>query len=171
MSTFQQIKTVIRERILNSKGHMSDPSKPDTVPHGKALQLYWFLLTHEPMGIREIQKALNINSPSSVAFQINKLVKNGIASRTENDKYYIKEEVKSGILGFYMRFGYRMIPRFSIYLCLYLVCLLVFLVFLILEGDQFILNLSNFLFLLYLILGSGIFVYESVRIWKMKPQT
>ena len=169
MIPFQQIKMVIREQFLKTKSQMSDPSKPDDVPHGKALQLYWFLLTHEPMGIREIQKALNITSPSSVAFQINKLVKNGIVSKTENDKYYIKEEIKSGILSFYFRFGYRMIPRFSIYLCLYLVGLFVFLIFLFMEGDQFILTPINFLFFLYLILGSGIFVYESVRIWKMKP--
>ncbi|MFW9990773.1 MAG: hypothetical protein ACFFD4_01815 [Candidatus Odinarchaeota archaeon] len=170
MSSLNRLKTIIKARLLNSRDIMGDQSEPDEAPSGKALQLYWYLLTHGPTGIREIQKALKINSPSSVAFQVNKLVKNGIVSKNENDKYFIKEEIKSGILSFYLRFGYRMIPRFSVYLCIYLAGLLGFLLVLILEGDQFILNPVNMAFFLYLILGSGIFIYESVVIWKMKPR-
>jgi hypothetical protein len=63
-----------------------------------------------------------------------------------------------------------MIPRFTIYLCIYLIGLLGFLLVALVEGDQFVLNPTNFIFFLYLILGSGVFIYESLKIWKIKPQ-
>jgi hypothetical protein len=43
-----------------------------------------------------------------------------ISKHEESDKYLIKEEVKSGILGFYIRIGYRIVPRFSFYLGIFI---------------------------------------------------
>lgn len=169
MISYKDIRRIIRQFFSNSINRMADEPRPEEAPSGKSLQIYWYLLTHGPKGIREIQKALKIPSPSSVSFQINKLVEKGILSKTEEDKYFIKEEIKSGILGFYMRIGYRMIPRFTIYLCIYLVGLLGFLLAALAEGDQFVLNPTFFIFFLYLIFGTVVFIYESLRIWRIKP--
>ena len=88
-------------------------SKYGETLEGKALQVYWYLLTNGTKGIREVQKDLNFSSPSTASYQIKKLIEAGIVSKDEqNDKYFVKEEVKTGILGFYVRFGYKMIPRF-----------------------------------------------------------
>ncbi|MFX0050112.1 MAG: hypothetical protein ACFE8U_02365 [Candidatus Hermodarchaeota archaeon] len=169
MRSYREYKTILKKMFRNSHEQKTIEKKTLEPLQGKALQIYWYLLTHEPHGIREIQKALKIPSPSSVSFQINKLVENGIVSKTENDKYFIKEEIKSGILSFYIRFGYRIIPRFSVYLCVYIAGLLGFFLVLLRGGDQYLFNPTNFVFLLYLIFGTGVFVYESIRIWKMKP--
>ncbi len=139
---------------------------------GKALQVYWFLLTHPAglAGIREIQKALNLSSPGLVSYHINNLVSAGIVAKNEeNDKYYVKEEVKSGILGFYFRLGYRVVPRYSFYLIIFIFGLISFLWFLLDRGDTYILDPSNLVFLFVLIFGTGVFMYESLKIWKMKP--
>ncbi|GAG89503.1 unnamed protein product [marine sediment metagenome] len=89
----------------------------DKVLQGKTLQVYWYIMTHHHAGVREIQKALKMVSSGTVAYQLNKLVKAGIITKNdENGKYYIKEDVKKGVLGFYFRLGSFMIPRYSIYL-------------------------------------------------------
>jgi DNA-binding transcriptional ArsR family regulator len=89
----------------------------EKVLHGKALQVYWYILTHHRAGVREIQKALKMVSPGTVSYQLNKLVKARIVTKNDEDgKYYVKEGVKNGVLGFYFRLGPLMIPRYSLYL-------------------------------------------------------
>ncbi|MFX0016025.1 MAG: winged helix-turn-helix domain-containing protein [Promethearchaeota archaeon] len=137
---------------------------------GKPLQVYWYLLTHGAAGVREIQKSLNFSSPGVVSYQLNKLSELGIISQHEDsDKYYIKEEVKSGILGFYVRVGYRMIPRFSIYLSLFICGFLAFFVFSFTMGDGFITHPGSILLFLFLTIGTLVFVFESRKIWKIRP--
>ena len=137
---------------------------------GKTLQVYWYLLTHDTASIREIQRALDFASPGTVTYQLNKLVSAGVVSKDlEEDKYQIKEEIKSGILGFYIRIGYRMIPRFSIYLLAFLSGLLCFAFAAIDRGDTFITDPFNWIILLILISGIFAFMFESIRIWRLRP--
>lgn len=149
---------------------MTEDTLLKEILRGKTLQVYWYLLTHGTKGIREIQKDLKIPSPSSVSYQINKLMKAGIVDQNkENEKYYVKEEIKTGFLGLYIRLGYRMIPRFTLYLIIYLTGIVIFLIVAIVEGDLFILKPINLILLFYIILGIIIFIYESMRIMKTKP--
>ncbi|MFX0087511.1 MAG: hypothetical protein ACFFAU_17810, partial [Candidatus Hodarchaeota archaeon] len=95
------------------------PEKLEKLLQGTTLNIYWFLLTHTEgfAGIREIQKALKLSSPGLVSYHINNLISVGIVAKNEEtDKYYVKEEIKSGILGYYFRLGHRVVPRFTIYL-------------------------------------------------------
>lgn len=148
-----------------------EPNYGETL-EGKALQVYWYLLTNGTKGIREIQKDLNFSSPSTASYQIKKLIETGIVSKDEgSDKYFVKQEVKSGILGFYIRFGYKMIPRFTIYLMFHFIGIIVFLGFFLLFGVEFLFHPITFIFLLYLLLVTILFVFESYNIWKMKPDS
>jgi len=138
---------------------------------GKTLQIYWYLLSRGEMGIRELQKVLAVSSPGTISYQINKLVEAGLVSKNESsDKYFIKEEIKSGILGFYIRFGYKLIPRFSIYILVFFTGVCWFLLNGLIQGDSYLLDQSNLVFLLYLLFGIGVFSFESYKIWKMKPE-
>ena len=54
-------------------------------------------------------------SSGTVAYQLDKLMKAGIISKNDEDsKYFVKEGIKKGILGFYFRLGPFMIPRYSL---------------------------------------------------------
>ena len=156
-----------------SKAMNKDPSpeKLEKILQGTTLNIYWFLLTHPEgiAGIREIQKALNLSSPGLVSYHINNLISIGILAKNEQDKYYVKEEIKTGILGFYFRLGYHVVPRFTLYLLVFICCLVTFLGFLVIRGDIYILDPSNWVFLFVLIFGTIIFMYESLKIWRMKP--
>ena len=159
------------KRLLK-KFHLEEPQS-DEVLEGKALQIYWFLLTHPHglAGIREIQAALNFSSSGTVAYQVKKLMEIGIVSKNpQSEKYFIKQEVKSGIFSFYIRIGYRMIPRFSLYLSLFLFGLIIYFFFVLTRGDAYILDPSSWVLLFFLLLGIFAFILESLRIWRLRPE-
>ncbi len=138
---------------------------------GKTLQVYWYLLTKGELGIRDLQKFLAVSSPGTVSYQIKKLVEAGLVSKNEQtDKYFIKEEIKTGILGFYIRFGYKLIPRFSIYIIVFFSGLGWLLFNIFLQGDAYLLDLNNLVFLFFLLFGIAVFSFESLRIRKILPE-
>jgi len=142
----------------------------EKVLQGKTLQIYWYILTHNQAGVREIQKALKISSPGTVSYQINKLLKTGIISKNKkNGKYYVNEEIKKGVLGFYTRIGFIILPRFSLYLIINIFGFMAYLIFAIIYGDKFITNIGSILLLFFLVFGTAVFIFESIKIWKRRP--
>jgi hypothetical protein len=157
---------------------MSDPDikennikdNREKVLQGKTLQVYWYILTHNHAGVREIQKALKFVSPGTATYQINKLVDAGIISKNEGDgKYYVKDSVKRGVLGFYFRLGSFMIPRYSLYLVVNIIGVVGYVFLTIKYGDTFITNPGSLLFLFFIVFCTCVFVFESMKIWKRKP--
>ncbi|MFX0206847.1 MAG: helix-turn-helix domain-containing protein [Candidatus Hodarchaeota archaeon] len=134
---------------------------------GKTLQIYWYLLTHGSSGIREIQKELKIPSPSTVSYHINKLVDAGLVIQSESTgKYLVKSEVKNGIMGLYIKIGRRMIPRMLLYLSFFSIGSLLSLSIILFQGSV---TPVEFLFLLFSLIAAGIFIFETYKIWNMKP--
>ncbi|MHA2430885.1 MAG: winged helix-turn-helix domain-containing protein [Promethearchaeota archaeon] len=157
---------------------MSDPDvkvedlKDDKkkVLHGKTLQVYWYILTHNRAGVREIQKALKRVSSGTASYQLNKLMKAGIISKNDEDgRYYVKEGVKKGVLGFYFRLGPFMIPRYSLYLVVNILGIIGYILLAKKYGDVFITNPASLLFLFFIIFSTSVFIFESMKIWKRKP--
>lgn len=93
----------------------------------------------------------------------------GLFIIVKNDKYYVNEELKKGMLGFYIRIGYFMIPRFSLYLIFYILGFIGYLFFAVIYGDNFISNPGSMLLLVFLIFGAVVFIFESIKILKRKP--
>ncbi|MCK4284906.1 MAG: winged helix-turn-helix transcriptional regulator [Candidatus Lokiarchaeota archaeon] len=140
------------------------------VLQGKTLQVYWYIMTHHRAGVREIQKALKMVSSGTVAYQLNKLVKAGIISKNDKDgKYYVKEGVRKGVLGFYFRIGPFMIPRYSLYLVINILGVVGYVYLASIYGDMFITNPASLLFLIFIIFCTCVFIFESIKIWQRKP--
>ncbi|MFX0037478.1 MAG: hypothetical protein ACFE9I_17785 [Candidatus Hermodarchaeota archaeon] len=162
ISTKTILKTEVKANHLNAQ--------QEKRLHGKTLQVYWYILTHNRAGVREIQKALNFSSPGTASYQIKKLVDLGIISKSDkDDKYKLNKSLKKGILGFYKRIGFWMVPRFSLYLIIYILGFIGYLFLAMIYGDKFITNPGSILLLFFLIFGSAIFIYESIKIWKTRP--
>ena len=139
----------------------------DELLKGKTLQIYWYLLLSGKSGVREIQKELGVSSSSTVHYHLNKLLNAGLVDQDASEKYSVIEPVKSGILGLYIKIGRRMIPRMLFYLSFFLVCGIMYTIYLIFNS-----NVVQFVDGLFLVLSfSGIlfFSYETYKIWKMKP--
>ncbi|MFX0036755.1 MAG: winged helix-turn-helix domain-containing protein [Candidatus Hermodarchaeota archaeon] len=137
---------------------------------GMTLKIYWYILTHRRAGVREIQKSLKLSSPGTVSYQINKLLKAGIISKKEEDNmYYVKKEVKKGMLGFYFHLGPFMIPRFSLYLVINILGFVGYIIFAGIYGDMFITNVGSIFFLFFLIFSTSENIIESKKLWERKP--
>ncbi|MFX0023283.1 MAG: hypothetical protein ACFE9S_13230 [Candidatus Hermodarchaeota archaeon] len=154
LEDFTEIKPEITEEFLQ----------------GKTLQVYWYFFTKRHAGVREIQKALKISSSGTVSYQITKLLKAGIISKNDEEgKYSIKEDLKIGILRFFIRIGNRTMPRISLYLIIYSFGFITFLILAIIQGINFFSDLLNMILLFFLIIGTIIFIVESFKIRKLKP--
>ncbi|MFW9856188.1 MAG: hypothetical protein ACFFFG_14145 [Candidatus Thorarchaeota archaeon] len=149
----------------------TNSSFPDELLQGKTLQVYWYLLEKGPASIREIHQALNFSSPGLAYYQIKKLIETGRVSKDETgEKYVVNGKVKSGLLSFYVTVGNMMIPRFSVYLVIFLIGFLIYLVSFLILGDDFVMSLGANLFLFALIIGTVAFIYESIKVWDLKPR-
>ena len=109
-------------------------------------------------------------SSGTVAYQLDKLMKAGIISKNDEDgKYYVKEGIKNGVLGFYFRLGHFMIPRYSLYLAVTILVVIGYIFLARIYGDELITNPMSLLFLFFIIFCTSVFIYESMKIWKRKP--
>ncbi|MFW9904335.1 MAG: winged helix-turn-helix domain-containing protein [Candidatus Thorarchaeota archaeon] len=170
MNFISKVKESLYNVFVFNKQDMDNGTDYKSLLQGMTLKVYWYLLTRGEMGIRELQRDLKVSSPGTITYQMKKLIEAGLVEKNaENDKYFIKEEVKSGILGFYVRFGYKMIPRFSLYLIVYFSAVLWFLINTFTNGDSYMTDINNLVFLMYIIFGICVFIFESYKIWKMNP--
>lgn len=170
MSFSSKLKECLYNLLVSNKQDMDKGTDYKVLLQGMTLKVYWYFLTRGEMGIRELQRDLRVSSPGTITYQVKKLVEAGLVEKNdETDKYFIKEEVKSGILGFYVRFGYKMIPRFSLYLIVYFTGVLWFLINTLTNGDSYMTDINNLVFLMYIVFGIGVFIFESYKIWKMNP--
>ncbi|MFX0124513.1 MAG: ArsR family transcriptional regulator [Candidatus Hodarchaeota archaeon] len=140
----------------------------DELLQGKTMKIYWFLLTHGESGIREIKRHLNISSPSTVSYHMNKLVDAGLVTKSTTDKYIVEETVRTGIFGLYIKIGTRMIPRMLFYISFFTIGCFLYLLVMFNRGSL-VIHTEDFLFLLFVIGGAIFFSYEAYRIWRMKP--
>ncbi|WP_338603819.1 winged helix-turn-helix domain-containing protein [Sulfolobus tengchongensis] len=93
---------------------------------GTARKIYLYLLRQRrPVGIRKIQKDLNLSSPSIVSYHIKRLMEEGLVK--EVDEGYVVAKI---ILEDYIRFKNVIIPR-SLFLSSFLISSLAILIYLI----------------------------------------
>ncbi len=127
-------------------------------------------MTHKRASVRKIQRSLKFSSPGTVSYQLKKLSNAGIISKdSKTEKYFVNKELKKGLLGFYIRIGFFMIPRFSLYLVVNILGFIGFILFAIIYGDMFITNPGSILLLIFLIFGTAVFIFESIKLWKRNP--
>jgi DNA-binding Lrp family transcriptional regulator len=96
------------------------------VLRGLTLKVYRFILkNNNPSGIREIQRALNLSSPTLALYHVNKLEEAGLVKKHETG--YIADRI---ILENCVRLKRTLVPRFFFYTVFLAVSLIVLAVFL-----------------------------------------
>ncbi|MFQ6095837.1 MAG: hypothetical protein ACE5NN_06805 [Candidatus Bathyarchaeia archaeon] len=133
---------------------------------GKTLLVYWFMLrtAGSAVGVREIQRALGFSSPSIAAHHLEKLINLGLVKKTLRGEYFLKEEVKVGVLRFFTRLGRFLIPRYLFYSVWFSTMFIVYLVFYGHTGD-----VHNIVAVIFGTLACGILWYETLKLWKERP--
>jgi predicted DNA-binding transcriptional regulator len=133
---------------------------------GKTLLIYWYLL-HQPthsVGIREVQRALGLSSPSIAVHHLEKLQDLGLITKKMTGEYVLEGEVKVGILKFFTRMGRFLVPRYLFYSVLFSTMLATYLAICII--GQFV---PSFYTLMFSTIAILIFWVETVRLWRQRP--
>ncbi|MDR2204264.1 MAG: hypothetical protein LBE76_08255 [Nitrososphaerota archaeon] len=80
-----------------------DPNELEYALRGKVWKVYWFLLKKgEPVGVREVQRALRFSSPSVANHHLEQLCALGLVTKQEiGGQYALAGEVKIGVLRHY----------------------------------------------------------------------
>lgn len=133
---------------------------------GKTLLVYWYLLqqpTHT-VGIREVQRSLNFSSPSIAVHHLQKLENLGLIEKKGTGEYVLEEEVKVGILRFFIHMGSFLVPRYLFYSVLFTSMLTTYVV--VCYVAQI---LPSFYALAFGLLALFIFWIETIRLWRARP--
>lgn len=133
---------------------------------GVRFQIYCLLLREgKAIGVREVQRALNLKSPSHASYHLQKLVELNIADKTPQNAYLLlpEYEIKSirlrALTDFYLFRG-RFIPR-SVFFVMYLIMSLVLGLFWVLIDQITILSIY---------LGLSIIIAIIVEIIEIRKQ-
>jgi len=143
-----------------------DQNELEYALRGKAWKVYWFLLKKgEPVGVREVQRALRFSSPSVAHHHLEQLCELGLVTKQEiGGQYVLAGEVKIGVLRHYVKLGKLLFPRFFFYA---LFTTIFYLSYLLLLVTQF--NRDNLFIAIFGAIVCGIFWYEAYRVWNMRP--
>jgi predicted DNA-binding transcriptional regulator len=129
---------------------------------GKTLKIYMYMLKQgKPVGVREVQRELELSSPSVAFHHLEKLMRLKVVEQDNMDNYVIVKKVDPGILQAFVNVGRFSLPRVGFYAVF----------FSTIAGAYLLSNLGGLdVYALVGTLGASvIFWYELVRIWRRKP--
>jgi len=133
---------------------------------GKAWKVYWYLLKNgQPVGVREVQRALHFSSPSVAYHHLEQLRELGLVEKQEIGGHYVLvSQVKIGVLRHYVKLGRLLFPRYFFYAVFCTAFYVAFLVFLLHGFSR-----ENLFMISFGAVVCAIFWYEAYRVWSMRP--
>jgi predicted DNA-binding transcriptional regulator len=132
---------------------------------GKTLLVYWHMLRlGRPVGVREIQRNLGFSSPSVAAHHLEKLKDLGLVAKDSIGQYSLANEVKVGLLKFFVKVGHLMLPRYLFYAVFMTSMLLIYAFEYGIAATP-----DGIIAVTFGTSASLILWYETIRIWLQKP--
>ena len=141
---------------------MAEREKIEYELRGKTLKIYLYMLRQgKPVGVREVQRDLQLSSPSVAFHHIEKMVRLGVVEQDPLGNYVIAKKVDPGILQAFVNVGKFSLPRVGFYAVFFSTIAVAY----VLTN----LDLLDVYALIGTIGGAAVFWYELLRIWKRKP--
>ena len=143
-----------------------DENRIESELRGNTLRVYWYMLSqNETVGVREVQRAIGMSSPSVASHHLTKLVALELVEKRPDNSYEVSRVVKVGVLRNFIGFRGKFLPRYifvAIFFTAYTVAF-------------FVLSLMTWpgIFDRYVAIVVGAIAalfawWESVRLWKVK---
>ncbi len=131
---------------------------------GTALRIYWHLIRQRtPTGIRDIQRALRLSSPSLVRHHLDHLEQAGLVQQTREGPVAVRN-IRVGALEMFIGFGRLQLPRQIFYAAFFSTILIFFVIF----GSR-VLTMETVLLMGVLVFGLVSSIYEAWRTWRSAP--
>ena len=131
--------------------------EPEGVLRGTTLEVYRFLLkSSKPVGAREVQRALNLSSPSLATYHLSKLEETGLLKK-ESDGFIVNKIILEDTI----RIKRFLIPRFLFYSVFAILAL----VFELTLFRPSVITGQYFFFVTVTLACAVIFCFETARTW------
>jgi DNA-binding transcriptional ArsR family regulator len=131
---------------------------------GTTLRVYWNVFKSEDsVGVREIQRACGLASPSTALHHLEKLRELGVVQKDEFGQYRLVEQVKVGTLRLFLKFGKLVLPRYLFYAVFFSASLVLY----ILGSFWYSMSLDA-MAVLFGLSASAVSIFETIRIWREK---
>ena len=149
----------------------SDLAEIESKLKGKTLQIYWYLLRdpNSSVGVREVQRSLELSSPSVAAHHLDKLLALGLVEKTVRGEYLVNQEVKVGLLKFFSRMGRFLVPRHLFYAVFVTTMFAIYLIVYNFLLYPFTFSVHNLAAILFGAVATIILWVETIRLWREKP--
>lgn len=133
---------------------------------GNTLRVYWHMLTNnESVGVREVQRALNMSSPSVASHHLTKLVSLDLVEQLSDNTYKVKQIVKVGVLQNFIGFRGRFLPRYAFVAMFFTSYTIAYLVLSLIAPPNIY---DRYIALAIGVVGALFAWWESFRLWKLK---
>jgi DNA-binding transcriptional ArsR family regulator len=96
---------------------------------GTTLRVFWFASSQQKVGVREVQRALELSSPSVASYHLEKLCNLGLAEKDLSGQYQIIKKVNVGALRNYFKIKNWLVPRWIFYALFFTVIFLSYAIF------------------------------------------
>ncbi len=131
---------------------------------GTTLRVYWNVFkSDDSVGVREIQRACGLASPSTALHHLEKLRELGVVQKDESGQYRLVEQVKVGTLRLFLKFGRLVLPRYLFYAVFFSASLVLY----ILGSFWYSMSLDA-MAVLFGLSASAVSIFETIRIWREK---
>jgi len=128
---------------------------------GNTLRVYLFVLRSGPCELRDVQRGLNLSTPSLAFYHLSKLVEVGVVNRTEDGRYVVVSDISADLLDGYVKFGRRIVPQLFL-VTLMFTGILVYYAYLVWRVP---LDLDDIVTIVYS-LSIVVLWYETIKIWR-----
>ena len=129
---------------------------------GVTLRVYWHLLKtkNETIGVRSVQRALGMSSPSVALHHLEKLRSLGLVEKDSTGVYHLAEQVEVGVLQNFVGVLGFLLPRHLFFSAMFTVMLVLY------PPDFSAHNIVAFIFGGFTV---AIFWSETYRAWRLRP--
>ena len=134
---------------------------------GLTLRIYWHILSlnrKESIGIRSVQRALNLSSPSVASHHLEKLKTLGLLEKDSTGEYHLVNQVKVGVLRNFVGVLGVLLPRYLFYSTMFTAMLVLYP---ILYPPNF--SAHNLMAFVFGISAVAVSWNETIHVWRMRP--
>ena len=134
---------------------------------GLTLRVYWHILSlskKETIGVRSVQRALGLSSPSVASHHLEKLKSLGLLEKDVTGEYRLVGQVKVGVLQNFVGFLGVQLPRYLFYSTMFTAMLILYPV---LYPPNF--SAHNLMAFVFGISAVAVSWNETFRVWRMRP--
>jgi hypothetical protein len=131
---------------------------------GTTLRVFWYASSQKSVGVREVQRTLELSSPSVAAYHLDKLCNLGLAKKDLKNRYEVIKKVNVGELRHYLRIKQWLVPRWIFYATFVTIFFLSYMIFFF-NG----LTVSSIFVIIFSIITMIIFWIETILGFIHKP--